>query len=208
MNTIRIVVAILATLFAAASAFTVAPAAKTSTSLRVNELEIGVTDPLGVFDPLGWLETQPEAFERRRAVERKHGRIAMVAVVGMLVHNAGIEIPGSLTLDGSVKFADISDGFTGLFEVPALGLAQILLGTGLMELVTWPASDYSGDYGTGYLGRTLEGEELKFKLDMELNQGRAAMLGIFGAMIGEGIQGQTLAEHIAGGGKILIPGLF
>jgi len=89
-----------------------------------------------------------------------------------------------------------------------LGLAQILLGTGLMELVTWPASDYSGNYGTGYLGNTLEGEELKFKLDMELNQGRAAMLGIFGAMIQEGIQGQTLAEHIASGGKILIPGLF
>jgi len=92
----------------------------------------------------------------------------MVAVVGMLVHNAGIEIPGSMTLDGSVKFADISDGMSGLFEVPALGLAQILLFTGLMELVTWPASDYSGDYGTGYLGRTLEGEELKFKLDMEV----------------------------------------
>jgi len=34
------------------------------------------------------------------------------------------------------------------------------------------------------------------------------MLGIFGAMIGEGIQGQTLAEHIEGGGAILIPGLL
>ncbi|GMI46455.1 hypothetical protein TrCOL_g930 [Triparma columacea] len=199
---------LLATLLASASAFMAPGAAKMSTSLKVNELEIGVTDPLGVFDPLGWLETQPEAFERRRAVERKHGRISMVAVIGMLVHNAGIEIPGSMTLDGSVKFSDISDGYTGLFEVPPLGLAQILLFTGIMELVTWPASDYSGDYGTGYLGRTLEGEELKFKLDMELNQGRAAMLGIFGAMIGEGIQGQTLAEHIAGGGAILIPGLF
>ena len=33
-----------------------------------------------------------------------------------------------------------------------------------MELVTWPASDYSGNYGTGYLGQTLEGEELKFKV--------------------------------------------
>ena len=42
----------------------------------------------------------------------------------------------------------------------------------------------------------------------QLNQGRAAMLGIFGAMIGEGIQGQTLAEHIEGGGAILIPGLL
>ena len=196
-------------MLATATAFAPAtPAARSATALRVNELEIGVTDPLGVFDPLGWLETQPEDFERRRAVERKHGRISMVAVVGMLVHNAGIEFPGSMTLDGSVKFSDISDGFTGLFEVPALGLAQIFLLTGIMELVTWPANDYSGNYGTGYLGQTLEGEELKFKLDMELNQGRAAMLGIFGAMVGEGIQGQTLAEHIASGGKILIPGLF
>ena len=46
------------------------------------------------------------------------------------------------------------------------------------------------------------------QLDMEINQGRAAMLGIFGAMLQEGLQGQTLAEHIASGGKILIPGLF
>ena len=34
------------------------------------------------------------------------------------------------------------------------------------------------------------------------------MLGIFAANIQEGIQGQTLAEHIAAGGKILVPGLF
>merc|ERR1712072_1118428 len=149
--------AIIATMLATATAFAPAtPAARSATALRVNELEIGVTDPLGVFDPLGWLETQPEDFERRRAVERKHGRISMVAVVGMLVHNAGIEFPGSMTLDGSVKFSDISDGFTGLFEVPALGLAQIFLLTGIMELVTWPANDHSGNYGTGYgsdLGR-------------------------------------------------------
>lgn len=52
---------------------------------------------------------------------------------------------------------------------------------------------------------------------MQLNQGRAAMLGITGAMIQEGIQGQTLAEHIATAndsllgpahGSILIPGII
>ena len=43
---------------------------------------------------------------------------------------------------------------------------------------------------------------------MEINQGRAAMLGIFAAMFQEGLQGQTLAEHIASGGKILIPAVF
>ena len=95
--------ALLSTLFATSAAFMAPAAPRASTSLAVNELEIGVTDPLGVFDPLGWLETQPESFERRRAVERKHGRISMVAIIGMLVHNAGIELPGSLTLDGSVK---------------------------------------------------------------------------------------------------------
>lgn len=40
-----------------------------------------------VFDPLGWLETQPESFERRRAIERKNGRVAMAAVVGCIYHN-------------------------------------------------------------------------------------------------------------------------
>ena len=65
-----------------------------STALKVNELELGATEPLGVFDPLGWIDTQPESFERRRAVERKHGRIAMAAVVGTIVHNNHIVFDG------------------------------------------------------------------------------------------------------------------
>ena len=76
----------------AASAFMAPVSAPRSSVLNVNELEIGVTEPLGLFDPLNQQVLAPEKFERRRAVERKHGRIAMVAVVGMLVHNAGIEL--------------------------------------------------------------------------------------------------------------------
>ena len=183
---------LVASLLATASAF--APSSlspRSHTALSANELEIGVTAPLGVFDPLNQLVLFPEKFERRRAVERKHGRISMIAVVGMLVHNAGIEFPGYLSPSNDLKFSDIPDGFTGLFSVPTLGLLQIFLVAGFIEGGIWPASNYSGDYGTGYLGKTLEGEELKFKLDMELNQGRAAMLGITGAMIQEGIQGEV-----------------
>ena len=141
----------------------------------------------------------------------------MVAVVGMLIHNAGIEFPGYLSPSQGIAFSDVSDGFTGIFDVPFLGLVQILLLCGFIEAGIWPASNYSGDYGTGYFGKTLQGEELKFKLDMELNQGRAAMLGIFGAMLGEGIQGETLAQHIANAndsiigpphGSILLPGII
>ena len=56
--------------------------------------ELCVTETLGVFDPLGWLETEPEAFERRRAVERKHGRVAMAAVIGTIFHNNHIVFIG------------------------------------------------------------------------------------------------------------------
>jgi len=72
---------IIASLVSSVAAFAPSSSVKSSTSLNVNELELGVTEPLGVFDPLGWLESEPEAFERRRAVERKHGRVAMAAVL-------------------------------------------------------------------------------------------------------------------------------
>jgi len=171
---------------------------------------------LGLYDPLGWLDpskdpaskyaTYHASFERRRAVERKHGRIAMVAVVGMLFHNADIEFPGYLSKEMGIRFSDIPNGIHGLFSVPLAGLTQIFFFCGVCELAIWPATNYSGDYGCGYgrpfVPNVLEGEELKYKLDMEINQGRAAMMGIFGAMVGEMVTGQTLAEQVASGNMI------
>mmetsp|Transcript_34173 Transcript_34173/g.38896 ORF Transcript_34173/g.38896 Transcript_34173/m.38896 type:complete len:227 (+) Transcript_34173:168-848(+) len=203
-----------------ASAFAPSKSAETSTALneRISPLDpsIGVTAPLGVFDPLGWLDPEKDSarnfasfhasFERRRAVERKHGRVAMMAVVGMLVHNADIEFPGYLSKEQGIRFADIPNGMNGLFSVPLAGLTQIFFFMGFLELAVWPASNYSGDYNLGY-GRPfvpnfLDGDELKRKLDIEINQGRAAMLGIFGAMVGEAVTGQTLAEQVASGNMI------
>lgn len=182
---------------------------------RIDPLDrsIGVTAPLGLYDPLGWLDPEKDPasgfatfhanFERRRAVERKHGRIAMVAVVGMLFHNANIEFPGYLSKSLDIKFSDIPDGMNGILSVPLAGIIQIVLAVGFVELYVWPASNYSGDYGTGYgrpfIPNKLEGDELKQKLDLEINQGRTAMLGMLGAMVGEAMTGQTLAEQVASG---------
>merc|ERR1719310_2600681 len=69
----------------------------------VDESVIGVQAPAGFFDPLDYCTTQPESFERRRAVERKHGRIAMVAMTGCLLHNADVEFPGYLLV--SLRFS-------------------------------------------------------------------------------------------------------
>jgi len=213
------VIAALTALLGSAAAF--APAKSVSKTSAVNMVDpldpsIGVTAPLGLYDPLGWLdETKDPAnkfatfhagFERRRAVERKHGRIAMAAVVGMLFHNADIEFPGYLSKELGIRFSDIPNGMNGFFSIPLAGISQIVFAVGVVELAIWPASNYSGDYGTGYgrpfVPNVLEGDELKYKLDMEINQGRAAMMGIFGAMVGEAVTGQTLAEQYASGNLI------
>merc|ERR1719480_611666 len=102
--------AIASLLFASAAAFAPAPASKATSSLAVSEVELGVTEPLGVYDPLGWLESEPEAFERRRAVERKHGRVAMAAVVGNIVHNNHMVFDGYLSPSNNLKFSDVPTG--------------------------------------------------------------------------------------------------
>ena len=177
-----------------------AQTAKTSSALQVSELELGVTEPRGVYDPLGWLETQPEAFERRRAVERKHGRVAMAAVVGVIVHNNHIVFDGYLSPSNNLKFSDIPLGADGIRAIPTAGLAQILAFFALVELAWMPASKYDGDYGVGYFGTNIEDPEEKArKLNVELNNGRAAMMGIIGNLVSEQLTGQTMYEQYAAG---------
>lgn len=57
-----------------------------SSSLKMGfQNEIGAQPPLGFFDPLGWLkDADQERFDYLRTREIKHGRIAMLAVVGHL----------------------------------------------------------------------------------------------------------------------------
>ena len=175
----------------------VSQTARTSALKAVDETVVGVQAPAGFLDPLGFVEKDgPEAFVRRRAVERKHGRVSMAAMTGILVHNADIEFPGYLSKSADLKFSDVPNGFKGIFAVPPAGLLQILLFVGLVELAWWPANNYSGDYGCGFFGETYEGEEKVKKLNAEMANGRLAMLGVAGAMFAEGQTGQTFAEQL------------
>eukprot|EP00587_Corethron_hystrix_P016178 CAMPEP_0113305576 /NCGR_PEP_ID=MMETSP0010_2-20120614/5151_1 /TAXON_ID=216773 ORGANISM="Corethron hystrix, Strain 308" /NCGR_SAMPLE_ID=MMETSP0010_2 /ASSEMBLY_ACC=CAM_ASM_000155 /LENGTH=83 /DNA_ID=CAMNT_0000160029 /DNA_START=100 /DNA_END=347 /DNA_ORIENTATION=+ /assembly_acc=CAM_ASM_000155 len=77
---------ILSTLVASAAAFAPsAPKAAFKTSLNGDARSpdgLGVDPgPLDLFDPLGFVD-DVESFPRRRAVEIKHGRIAMAAFIG------------------------------------------------------------------------------------------------------------------------------
>ena len=113
----------------------------------------------------------------------------MAAVVGTIVHNNHIVFDGYISPSNNLKFSDVPTGIAGLFSVPTAGLAQILAFCALVELAWLPASQYDGDYGVGYFGTNVEDPEEKArKLNAELNNGRAAMMGIFGNMVAEEVR--------------------
>tara|TARA_A100001015_G_scaffold315130_2_gene426193 strand:- start:314 stop:844 length:531 start_codon:yes stop_codon:yes gene_type:complete len=164
-------------------------------------MSIGAVQPLGFFDPLGYIDS-PEKFERYRAVERKHGRIAMMAMLGVIVHNNKWTFDGYLSPSHNLKFSDISEGIGGFFQVPVAGQAQILAVCALVELAWWPASQLDGDYGIrlGKWNNWARDPERKIRQqNSELNNGRAAMMGITGQIVGQVVTGQTFAEQAASG---------
>jgi hypothetical protein len=128
-------------LLAGASAFAPAKQASSSTTaLNMFENEIGVIAPTGYFDPFK-LATSADKFERYRAVELKHGRVAMLAVLGYVFQEV-YRFPGDIAF--GLKFADVPNGIDALKVVPILGWAQILFLVGSVDF-----NGYLGDFEVG-----------------------------------------------------------
>merc|ERR1712100_163867 len=168
--------AALATFVGSAAAFQ-APAslmAKSASQVYMfAEGDIGVTPPLGVFDPLGLIETRD--MRRYEIMEIKHGRSAMLGFLGLVATEAGLRFTGSLS-----PWAGI----------PAGGWLQIMVTTCMMEtgyfLFNAQTDDAAaGDIGPDWWVRYDDEETKTFKLNAERNNGRAAMLGSFGVILHE-----------------------
>jgi len=187
--------AVLALCLGAASAF-VAPAAVRApkTVVKAFETEVGAQPPLGCWDPLGLLENaDQDRFDRLREVELKHGRVSMLAMAGHLTTSAGYRLPGDIDFDGD-SFADIPTGLAALSAVPPFGLVQMFFFVGWLELFVMKDltgdAEFVGDFRNGYIdfGWDTFDEETKLqKRGIELNNGRAAQMGILGLMVHEGI---------------------
>lgn len=161
--------------------------------------ELGAIGPLGYWDPLGMGKARPDKFTRWRAVEIKHGRIAMMATTGYIAQSC-LRWPGYLSTSAGIKFADLPNGILALKSVPPLGLFQILAFIGLMETQTWrfldgswpgevPKDKAPGDVAGDFWVRYSDPEEKAYKLNIELNNGRAAMLGITGMLMHDHLTG-------------------
>jgi hypothetical protein len=191
-----------AALLGSAAAFAPASTGKAATALNAFESELGAQAPLGFFDPLGMLDdADQERFDRLRYVEVKHGRICQLAFLGQIVTRNGIHLPGDIDLSGN-SFESFPNGWAAINGPDAIsgsGLAQIIFFVGTLELGVMrdgangaAPGDFPGDFRNGSLdfGWDTFDEETKLsKRAIELNNGRAAMMGILGLMVHEQLGG-------------------
>merc|ERR1712039_993934 len=171
--------------------------------LRAFENELGVQDPVGFWDPLGFTaDGDLLAFKRRRHVELKHGRICMLATMGYITPEVAGKFPGYLSPSMDLKFADIPNGLAAVSKIPALGWAQMVAYSGYCELSGPTAraantADYSdmtpGDYGWKVLTSD-DPAELTKKLSAEIANGRLAMVAILGMFFQDGLTGSAWGD--------------
>merc|ERR1712099_48580 len=163
---------------------------KASSPTMFSEGDLGVLPPLGVFDPLGLIETRD--MRRYEIMEIKHGRAAMLGFLHVIAIEAGIRVPGYLSISQDLKFSDVPAGcFASLEGIPTAGWLQIMVLTCMQECGTGFASKAqtddaeAGDIALDSWVRYDDPEVKTFKLNAERQNGRAAMMGITGCLVHE-----------------------
>jgi len=175
-------------------------------NMAVEDLVGGINDPIfggtpegKVWDPLG-LGADEASLYRRRVVEIKHGRICMVAFLGMTVGPNELVAPSHQLLSPSLDlhFDDIPGGIAAIGEVPGAGWAQIIALVGIHEL-TINKQDYTkvpGEIPT-FLGFKPEDPvEFKSKQLKELKNGRLAMIAVLGELMAQQVSGMGTYEQL------------
>jgi hypothetical protein len=151
---------------------------------------VGVLDPLGYWDPLGFMKVSSdddyynttwkdeETFNYYRAAELKHGRLAMVALTGMLT--------AAFTRFPVEECRLSSDGLKAIGEEAAGGIGIIFLLAAYVESQV-PSGDFKDPLGWG-----ASDENYCYGVDMqnkELAHGRLAMSAVFTLWLYDFFQG-------------------
>ena len=147
-----------------------------------------------VFDPFNLVKSEAD-FERFRYAEIKHGRVAMLAVLGHVTAASGARWPG--VLEGGRQFTDIKgSGYAALEQCGPATWAAIIITCGFLETRVFKEvvkGEFPGDLRNGLFKEgwdDFSDRVKKNKINKELNNGRAAMMGILALMVHEAIDGK------------------
>ncbi|CAE8589536.1 unnamed protein product [Polarella glacialis] len=145
-------------------------------------VQLGAMEPLGYFDPLSLSKVgEEDEFRKFRAAEIKHGRVCMIASLGLVgQHFAGT---------GGVVKGTLG---TLLSESGAVGIAGILAVSAFLEF-TFPENPDKepGNFGDP-LGVDQYTQEMREK---ELNNGRMAMMAVAGILGAELATGEDAIQQ-------------
>lgn len=172
--------AVLFALIGSAAAF--APASQTirstsSLSAWKDDTVIGITAPVGFFDPIGFSKNKDDkTMTFYREAELKHGRVAMAACLGWYITASGVHPAFNSALS--------SDPLEAAQQLPFVAWLQFFLGCGAIEWLTEKIKDRPGYVAGDVLGAAYwvdnSDEGWVDYQNKEMNNGRLAMLAISG----------------------------
>uniref|UniRef100_A0A7S0NX01 Uncharacterized protein n=1 Tax=Calcidiscus leptoporus TaxID=127549 RepID=A0A7S0NX01_9EUKA len=181
-------------LFSSSAAFVSQPAqlrpvrAQPAIDAKIDGL-VGDSLPFsGIFDPLGF-STKADAKKMAwyREAELKHGRIAMLASLGMITAEKWHPLFGG---------KNSGNPLVAISQVPKLGWMQVILFIGFMEAISTLNMERD-DYEPGNFLGSAQWETTEVWDDYqlrELNNGRLAMFASLGMIAGSAITGKGPLE--------------
>lgn len=151
------------------------------------------------FDPLR-IATDTN-FARLRECELKHGRVAMMAHLGIelppLVKELAKQQDFKLSPE-QLQFFPSPSIFKSAANLELVDWLNVLVTCGFLESFIFlqrDAGDMPGDYGTGYFGVRNKGLHERSLL-AELENGRLAMLGFVGLLVAEKMTGMDATQQL------------
>ena len=191
----------------------VTPRLQTAIPLKMSAEGLpGALPPTGFFDPLGISNGKtPAEIKKIREAELKHGRVAMLAALGILVGENFHPFFDGKIMGAAIYHFQQADTLLPFFWVAVLFTIALVEGQNI--LVGWESPDRTFSRSTGvanlrddYVNGDLGFDPLGFKPSdeeafnnirtKELQNGRLAMIGVAGMVAQELVNGKGILETL------------